>query len=91
MRLLAILLLAAAQAFAAEVSTGPAISNPGMQVRDESARQIEALQAALAESQTQTAQSNQVRLQMAVEIAALRKSLEDARKELEAARKAPTK
>ena len=63
-RLLAILLLAASQAFAA----------------DDPQKTIDALQAALAQSQQQTAQANQIQLQMAVEIAALRKEIEALKK-----------
>ena len=63
-RLLAILLLAATQAFAA----------------DDPQKTIDALQAALAQSQQQTAQANQIQLQMAVEIAALRKEIEALKK-----------
>ena len=59
-RLFAVLLLAASQAFAA----------------DDPQKTIDALQAALAQSQQQTAQANQIQLQMAVEIAALRKEIE---------------
>ena len=62
--LLAILLLAASQALAA----------------DDPQQTIEALQAALAQSQHQTAQANQIQLQMAAEIAALRKEIEAAKK-----------
>lgn len=63
-RLFAILLLAASQAFAA----------------DDPQKTIDALQAALAQSQQQTAQANQIQLQMAVEIAALRKEIEALKK-----------
>jgi hypothetical protein len=63
-RLLAILALAASQAFAA----------------DDPQKTIDALQAALQQSQAQTAQANQIQLQMAVEIAALRKEIEALKK-----------
>ena len=63
-RLLAILALAASQAFAA----------------DDPQKTIEALQVALQQSQQQTAQANQIQLQMAVEIAALRKEIEALKK-----------
>lgn len=63
-RLLAILLLAASQAIAA----------------DDPQKQVEALQVALQQSQAQTAQANQIQLQMAVEIAALRKEIEALKK-----------
>ena len=73
MRALAILLLAASQAFAA----------------DDSQKQIEALQAALAQSQQQTAQANQIQLQMAAEIAALRKQIEALSKPKDAPKEKP--
>ena len=63
-RALTALLLAASQAFAA----------------DDPQKTIEALQAALAQSQQQTVQANQIQLQMAVEIAALRKEIEALKK-----------
>ena len=63
-RLLAILALAASQAFAA----------------DDPQKTIDALQVALQQSQQQTAQANQIQLQMAVEIAALRKEIEALKK-----------
>ena len=63
-RLLAILALAASQAIAA----------------DDPQKTIDALQAALQQSQQQTAQANQIQLQMAVEIAALRKEIEALKK-----------
>lgn len=63
-RLLAVLLLAASQAFAA----------------DDPQKTIDALQVALQQSQQQTAQANQIQLQMAVEIAALRKEIEALKK-----------
>ena len=63
-KLLAILLLAASQAFAA----------------DDPQKTIDALQVALLQSQQQTAQANQIQLQMAVEIAALRKEIEALKK-----------
>lgn len=63
-RLLAILLIAASQVFAA----------------DDPQKTIDALQAALAQSQQQTAQANQIQLQMAAEIAALRKEVEALKK-----------
>ncbi len=67
-RLLAILLLAATQAIAA----------------DDPQKTIDALQVALQQSQAQTAQANQIQLQMAVEIAALRKEVEALKKPKEA-------
>ena len=69
-RLLAILALAASQAFAA----------------DDPQKTIDALQAALQQSQQQTAQANQIQLQMAVEIAALRKEIEALKKPKEPAK-----
>lgn len=69
-RALAVLLLVASQAFAA----------------DDPQKTIEALQAALAQSQQQTAQANQIQLQMAVEIAALRKEIEALKKSKEPAK-----
>lgn len=65
-RLLAILLLAASQAFAA----------------DDPQKTIDALQAALQQSQAQTAQANQIQLQMAADRAAMIKELESLRKEV---------
>ncbi len=64
LRTLTTLLLAATQAFAA----------------DDPQKTIDALQVALAQSQQQTAQANQIQLQMAVEIAALRKEIEALKK-----------
>ena len=63
-KLLTILLLAASQAIAA----------------DDPQKTIEALQVALQQSQQQTTQANQIQLQMAVEIAALRKEIEALKK-----------
>ena len=63
-RLLAILALATSCAFAA----------------DDPQKTIDALQVALQQSQQQTAQANQIQLQMAVEIAALRKEIEALKK-----------
>ena len=73
MRLLAILLFAASQAIAA----------------DDPQKTIDALQAALQQSQAQTAQANQIQLQMAVEIAALRKEIEALKKTKEPAKESP--
>ena len=47
---------------------------------DDPQKAIEALQVALQQSQQQTAQANQIQLQMAVEIAALRKEIEALKK-----------